>query len=84
VRWRRPSSSCWSRPTCAGVGAYHMAQAGLQVGSGFTVGLVGGFIGIHWALALSAFALIVADVGLLLFVRRGQKGRGSPSPPDAP
>jgi len=55
------------------VGAYHMAQAGLQVGSGFTVGLVGGFIGIHWALALSAFALIVADVGLLLFVRRGRK-----------
>jgi len=54
------------------IGVFNMSQSGLQVGSGITVGLVGGLIGIHWSLALSALALVVADVALLAYVYRGR------------
>jgi MFS family permease len=41
------------------VGLFNMAQNGLKVGSGFTIGVLGGVIGIHWSLALSALALFL-------------------------
>jgi hypothetical protein len=40
--------------------------------SGITVGVVGGFIGIHWSLALSAMALLCVVVMLLLYLLRPQ------------
>jgi len=48
------------------VGVYTMASNGLRAGSGVSIGLVGGLIGIHWSLALSAVTLAVV-VGCLLW-----------------
>ena len=53
------------------IGVFNMAQSGLQVGSGVTVGLLGGIIGIHWSLALSALAVVAANVGLMVYARAG-------------
>jgi MFS family permease len=42
------------------IGAYSMASSGMRMFSGITVGLVGGLIGIHYSLSLSAAVLFVA------------------------
>jgi MFS family permease len=47
------------------VGVYTMASNGLRAGSGLSIGLVGGVIGIHWSLGLSALVLAVLVVALL-------------------
>ena len=59
-------------PTIRGraLGLFSMAQMGLQVGAGFTVGVIGAFIGVHWSLALSAMLLAAGTVGLLAYVMR--------------
>ena len=41
------------------IGVYGVAANGLRAGSGFTVGLLGAAIGVHWSLGLSAAALTV-------------------------
>jgi len=41
------------------IGVYGMSANGLRAGSGFTVGLFGAAVGIHWSLGLSAAALCV-------------------------
>jgi MFS family permease len=41
------------------IGVYGVAANGLRAGSGFTVGLLGAAVGVHWSLALSAAALTV-------------------------
>ena len=51
------------------MGVFSMAQSGLQVGSGISVGLIGGLIGVHWSLGLSAAALLAATVGLYFYTR---------------
>lgn len=40
------------------IGLYSMAGLGLRAFSGITVGIAGGFIGIHWSLTLSALTLL--------------------------
>ena len=52
------------------VGVYAMASNGLRAGSGLSIGLVGGLIGIHWSLGLSAFTLVVLVIGLILYTAR--------------
>src|SRR4051812_44542098 len=52
------------------VGVYNMSSSGLRIGSGFTVGVLGAFIGIHWSLAASSLALCVIVVGLLVYTVR--------------
>jgi MFS family permease len=47
------------------IGLYNMAALGLRAFSGVTIGVVGGMIGIHWSLALSAMALLAITVALL-------------------
>ena len=47
------------------IGVFSMAANGMRTFSGVTVGMVGGLIGIHGSLALSAAALFVA-LGLLM------------------
>ncbi len=47
------------------IGLFNMAQQGLRVGSGLTVGVLGSLIGIHWSLGLSAAALASCSVALL-------------------
>ncbi|HXG36658.1 MAG TPA: MFS transporter [Dehalococcoidia bacterium] len=49
------------------IGLFHIFFAGLRVGSGFTVGVIGGIIGIHWSLGLSSLALLPIFMGLLVF-----------------
>lgn len=52
------------------LGLFNTAQQGLRVGSGVTVGILGGFIGIHWSLGLSAAALLAIIVGLWAYMAR--------------
>ena len=52
------------------VGVYTMASNGLRAGSGLTIGLLGGVIGIHWSLALSALTLGVVVAALLWITQR--------------
>jgi hypothetical protein len=40
---------------------------GLRAGSGFTVGLLGAAVGVHWSLGLSAAALCVGTVFAAMF-----------------
>jgi MFS family permease len=51
------------------IGLFNMAQLGLRIGSGVTVGLLGNVVGIHWSLALSAASLLVLTLGLLLYLQ---------------
>lgn len=46
------------------IGLFSMSAFGLRAFSGVTVGVVGGLIGIHWSLALSAMVLL-AVIGVL-------------------
>jgi MFS family permease len=52
------------------VGVFNMASNGLKAGSGFTIGLAGGLIGIHWSLGLSATLLGTVVVVLLIVTQR--------------
>jgi MFS family permease len=47
------------------VGVYAMASNGLKAGSGLTIGLLGGVIGIHWSLGLSALVLAIVVTWLM-------------------
>jgi MFS family permease len=46
------------------IGVFGMSANGLRTGSGFTVGLLGGVIGVHASLGLSAAALCVGTVAV--------------------
>jgi MFS family permease len=48
------------------VGLFNTAMLGLRAGSGFTVGVLGAFIGVRLSLELSALAVIVVAVILLV------------------
>jgi MFS family permease len=57
------------------IGLYNMSGLGMRAFSGVTVGLMGGVIGIHWSLAISAIALLAVITGLLAFTRPGRPAR---------
>ncbi len=59
------------------IGLYNMAGHGLRAFSGVTIGIVGGFIGIHWSLALSAIALFAIIACLLGFSSRMSRTGGT-------
>jgi len=50
------------------IGLFNMASLGLRAFSGVSVGLVGGLIGVHRSLALSAL-IVLAIAGLVLTIR---------------
>ena len=52
------------------IGLYAMARNGLQAFSGVTIGMVGGVIGIHTSLALSAAILLVMALSLVPMTKR--------------
>ena len=52
------------------VGLFSMAQSGLKVGSGFTVGMLGSAIGFHVSLALSALVLLLLLARLWQYLGR--------------
>jgi len=56
------------------VGLFNMAGLGLRVGSGMSVGVLGGVIGIYWSLSLSAGALLLVTLGLLILDIAGGGG----------
>jgi MFS family permease len=61
------------------VGLYGVSANGLRAGSGFTVGLLGAAIGVHWSLGFSAAALCVGTVLAALYALR-DRWRVSPKP----
>ncbi|MFI5934230.1 MFS transporter [Actinoplanes sp. NPDC051494] len=52
------------------LGLYNTSSGGLRTGSGFTVGLAGAAIGIHWSLGLSAAALTVGALAAGVYALR--------------
>jgi MFS family permease len=56
------------------IGVYSMSALGLRSVSGFTVGIVGSWLGIHWSLAVSA-AILLGALGLLLAFADGRQVR---------
>jgi MFS family permease len=52
------------------IGVYSMSSMGLRFGSGVTVGLFGGVVGVHWSLGLSATALCVGTLLAARFARQ--------------
>ena len=52
------------------VGVYGVSANGLRAGSGFTVGLLGAAIGIHWSLGLSAAALCLGTLAAGIYALR--------------
>jgi len=54
------------------IGLYSMTSMGFKAFSGVTVGVVGGLIGVHWSLALSAMVLLAITVALFAFSIPGQ------------
>lgn len=65
-----------ARPELRGriIGLYNMAALGLRAFAGVTVGVVGGLIGIHWSLALSAM-LLLGVISTLLALSLRQRTR---------
>ncbi|MNC87749.1 enterobactin exporter EntS [compost metagenome] len=59
------------------IGLYNMSALGLRAFSGITIGVIGGMIGIHWSLALSALALLAITLCLLAFSIGTARNRGS-------
>jgi hypothetical protein len=54
------------------IGLYSVAALGLRTVSGVTIGIAGGFIGIHTSLAVSAIVLLVI-LGFLFVVLAPQR-----------
>ena len=48
------------------VGLFNTSMLGLRVGSGVTVGVLGAVIGVQWSLTLSASAVVLVALGLLV------------------
>ncbi|MGZ8529852.1 MAG: MFS transporter [Candidatus Binatia bacterium] len=50
------------------IGLFNTSNNGLRAFSGVTVGVVGGLIGIHWSLAISAMVLLAVIIALFALV----------------
>ena len=57
------------------IGLFNMSHNGLRAFSGVTVGVIGGLIGIHWSLAVSAMILLAVTVALFALIIAG-RGKG--------
>ena len=55
------------------IGVYGMSANGLRAGSGFTVGLLGAAIGVHWSLGFSAAALCLGTAAAGVYALRGDR-----------
>jgi MFS family permease len=59
------------------IGVFSMAASGMRTFSGFTVGMLGGVIGIHHSLLFSALALLVLVMVLSTWVRGSEPAEAS-------
>ena len=57
------------------IGLFSMSGLGMRAFAGITVGVLGGMIGVHWSLALSALGLLAIVCGLALFTLRSAPAR---------
>ena len=57
------------------IGLFSMSGLGMRAFAGVTVGVLGGMIGVHWSLALSALGLLAIVCGLALFTLRSAPAR---------
>jgi MFS family permease len=55
------------------IGLFNTSNNGLRAFSGVTVGVVGGLIGIHWSLAISAMVLLAVTIALFALVIPGRR-----------
>ena len=55
------------------IGLFSMTSMGFKAFSGVTVGVVGGLIGVHWSLALSAMVLMAITLALFAFAVPGPR-----------
>jgi MFS family permease len=62
------------------VGLYGMSSNGLRTGSGFTVGLLGAVIGVHWSLGLSSAALCLGTIAAGYLALRPRKAARAATP----
>jgi MFS family permease len=63
------------------VGLFNTAMLGLRAGSGVTIGVFGALIGVEWSLALSALAVVLVAIGLLVWDLRARRlGLGAMRP----
>ena len=51
------------------IGLFNMSSLGLKSFSGFTVGIGGAVVGIHWSLGISAILLLAFTIILLIFAQ---------------
>jgi len=58
------------------VGLFNAAMLGLRTGSGVTVGVLGAVIGVEWSLALSASAVVLVSLALLVADLRARPAEG--------
>lgn len=61
------------------IGLFHMSSNGLRAFSGVTVGVLGGIIGVHWSLGLSAMALLAVTIALFALTVPGSGDSNLPS-----
>ena len=55
------------------IGVYGMSANGLRAGSGFTVGLLGAAVGVHWSLGLSAATLTLGTLVAAGYALHGRR-----------
>ena len=56
------------------IGVYGMSANGLRAGSGFTVGLFGAAVGVHWSLGVSSVCLCLGTAIAAFFALRPARG----------
>ncbi|MFL2669097.1 MAG: MFS transporter, partial [Alphaproteobacteria bacterium] len=59
------------------IGLFNVGSLGMRTISGFTVGISGGFIGIHWSLGISVVVLFIVILALFSYCTRKSQNPGS-------
>ena len=54
------------------IGLYGASANGLRAGSGFTVGILGAAVGIHWSLGLSSVTLCLGTLAAGIYALRSR------------